>query len=152
MKRDLVVDSSVVVKWLCVETGTPDALVILQAFEKIEFDLHAPEFISAEVGNVVWKKHRLQGVTATDAHSMIDAFQELTLLLTPTSDLLDAAFRLAVTHNRTVYDMLYVALSVRLGCQFVTADERLVHAVQHAIPEVVALEQWALQYGQQARR
>ena len=48
----------------------------------------------------------------------------------------------AVIHRRTVYDMLYVALSIREGCQFVTADERLVNALGGAIPNVIWLANW----------
>lgn len=44
--------------------------------------------------------------------------------------LLADVYRLAVLHQRTVYDALYLALSLREQCRFVTADEKLVNAIQ----------------------
>jgi predicted nucleic acid-binding protein len=55
---------------------------------------------------------------------------------------LEEAYRLAVTHQRTVYDSLYLALSVREGCQFVTGDLRLVNAVGTALPNVAWVGNW----------
>jgi predicted nucleic acid-binding protein len=44
--------------------------------------------------------------------------------------LLDNALDLALSVSRTVYDSLYLALALSLGCPLVTADERLVNALQ----------------------
>ena len=37
---------------------------------------------------------------------------------------------------------LYLALSIREACQFVTADERLVNAVRPALPGVIWVANW----------
>lgn len=66
----------------------------------------------------------------------------MTLNLASTKELLDDAYRLAVAHKRAFYDMLYLALSLRVGCQFVTADERLVNAIGAAFPNVIWLADW----------
>ena len=42
--------------------------------------------------------------------------------------LLDAAFEIALTTRRTVYDCLYIALAERLDCVAVTADAKLYNA------------------------
>ena len=39
------------------------------------------------------------------------------------------AVGIALATGRTVYDSLYVAFAADEGCQFVTADERLVNAL-----------------------
>jgi predicted nucleic acid-binding protein len=49
---------------------------------------------------------------------------------------------LAVKHQRTVYDMLYVALSLRERCSFVTADEKLANSLKSSIPSVIWLGNW----------
>jgi len=64
------------------------------------------------------------------------------IAITPAAELLEEAYDLAVAHRRTVYDALYLALSVREACPFVTADERLVNAVAGALPRVVWLGHW----------
>lgn len=102
----------------------------------------APDLIYAEIGNIVWKKQTLQGLASTDARQVIAAFRTVPLLVTATMDLLEDAYDLAVAHRRTVYDALYLALSVRARCPFVTADERLVNSVQAALPQVVWLGRW----------
>jgi predicted nucleic acid-binding protein len=94
------------------------------------------------VGNIVWKKQRFQGLAAADAYLIIDAFRMLTFSLTSSATLLDEAVRLAITHQRTVYDALYVALSVREQCRYVTADERLVNAIGAVFPNVLWVVNW----------
>ena len=78
-----------------------------------------------------------------DAEQIIDTFRELAISFTPAAELLEEAFRLAVEHERTVYDALYVALSVREGCLFVSADERLVNAIRQSFPNVVWVAHWS---------
>ena len=70
-----------------------------------------------------------QALAAADAERIIGDILALPFATTPSVELLAEAHRLAVAHGRTVYDALYLALSVRRGCPFVTADERLVNAV-----------------------
>jgi predicted nucleic acid-binding protein len=52
---DIVVDSSVVVKWLTVEPYTPEALLLLDAYRVGLLTLYAPDLINAEVGNIIWE-------------------------------------------------------------------------------------------------
>lgn len=138
----LVVDSSVVIKWFVVEPYSTEARRILSDYQAGTLTLLAPDLLNAEIGNIVWKKHVLQGMATADAQLIIDTFRAIPLVQTPTSDLLDNAYRLAVTHQRTVYDMLYVALSLQAACPFVTADEKLVNAVSTALPNTVWLSNW----------
>jgi predicted nucleic acid-binding protein len=138
----LVIDSSVAIKCLCVEPHTTEALKVLDEYQNGLIELHAPEFIFAEIGNIIWKKHRFQGVTFHDAELMIKGFQRLSIESTPTSSLFEPAFRLAVTHGRSVYDMLYLALSIRESCRCVTADEKLVNAIGGDFPDLLWVGNW----------
>ncbi|MFL5800784.1 MAG: type II toxin-antitoxin system VapC family toxin [Roseiflexaceae bacterium] len=138
----LVVDSSVMVKWFIVEPYSTEARRILSDYQAGLLTLLAPDLLNAEIGNIVWKKHVLQGMAAADAQLIIDTFRTLTVVQTPNASLLDAAYRLAVTHRRTVYDMLYVALSIQESCQLVTADEKLVNAIGAALPNIIWLGNW----------
>ena len=98
--------------------------------------------INAEVGNIVWKKHRLHALSVEDAREIINTFETISFNFTSSADLLDEACDLAITHERTVYDMMYVALSKQENCQFVTADERMVNAISSHFPEVVWIANW----------
>jgi predicted nucleic acid-binding protein len=138
----IVVDSSVVIKWFVIEPLSAEARRILDKYQTGTLALHAPDLINAEIGNIVWKKHRFQGLAAEDAQQIIGAFRRLTFVLTPTAELLDEAYHLAVAHERTVYDALYIALSVREQCLYVTADEKLVNALSASFPNVLWLADW----------
>ncbi|HWQ12621.1 MAG TPA: type II toxin-antitoxin system VapC family toxin [Roseiflexaceae bacterium] len=139
---DLVVASSVAIKWFVVEPYSTEARRILTDYQAGILTFHAPDLINAEIGNIVWKKQRFHGVAQADAQAIIDVFRTLTIVRTPTADLLDTAYRLAVLYQCTVYDMLYVALSIREACPMVTADEKLVHAIGRTFPNIIWLGQW----------
>jgi len=138
----IVVDSSVVIKWFVTEQYSAESYRVLDGYQQGELTLLAPDLLNAEIGNIVWKKYNFQGLAETDAQLIITAFQMLKLSLIPTAALLTDAYRLAITHRRTVYDMLYLALSLREQCLFITADERLVNAVNPAFPNVISVVDW----------
>lgn len=138
----LVVDASVAIKWFVPEPLSPEARRILDDYQAGSLTLLAPDLINAEVGNIVWKKQAFQGLDAGDARMVIDEFCKLVIVLTPTGDLLADAYGLAVMHRRSVYDSLYLALTIREGCQFITADERLVNAVSSSLATVIWLPNW----------
>src|SRR3712207_6119957 len=103
---DLVVDSSVVIKWFVPEPYSVESRRILSDYQAGSISLLAPDLLNAEVGNIIWKKHTIHGMAAADAQLILDAFRALPLVLTPTAHLLEDAYRLAVAHRRTVYDAL----------------------------------------------
>jgi predicted nucleic acid-binding protein len=139
---NLVVDSSVAVKWFVVEPYSTEARRILDAYQNGALSFLAPDLINAEFGNIVWKKHLFQALDASDAQDILDRFRQVHFKLTPTAELLEDAYKIAVAHHRTVYDALYLALGVREDCRIVTADEKLVNAVGAAFPKLIWLADW----------
>lgn len=142
MSRDVIVDSSVAVKWVISESDSDTARRVLDDFQSGLVTLHAPDLIYAEVGNILWKKHVFQGIELADAQLMLDTFRTVPLSIHATAALVDSAFRLAAAHRRTVYDMMYVALGVERACAVVTADDKLYHAISGSFPNVVRLADW----------
>ena len=102
----------------------------------------APDLIHAEIGNIAWKKQRFQGMPTPAAQRIIADFGALTFTLTSSALLVDDALRLAITHGRSVYDSLYVALSVRESCRLVTADDKLANALAGSFPNIIRLALW----------
>jgi predicted nucleic acid-binding protein len=140
---EVVIDSGVAVKWYVLEPHSAEARRVLAEYRAGRLSLLAPEFIYAEFGNILWKKQAFQGFSSADAQDIVDEFRtQVALPLTSTADLLDDAYRIAVAHKRTVYDSLYLALSVRAGCRFVTADEKLANAVGAHFANVIWLAHW----------
>src|SRR5262245_37172783 len=117
---ELVVDSGVAIKWFVPEPYTAKAEPIHADYQNNGTSLLAPDLIYAEFGNIVWKKRMFQGLTPTLAEDTIRKFHVIRFTITPASNLLDEAYLLAVAYQRTVYDMFYLALSLRIGCRFVT--------------------------------
>ena len=108
-----VIDSSVTIKWCVVEPYSEHTRWVLHVYQAGTLSLLVPDLRSAAVGNCVWKKQRFQGLAATDALLIIEAFRMLTLSPTSSAAFLDEAVRLAITHQRTGY--VIVQGAVRSG-------------------------------------
>lgn len=138
----VVVDSSVVIKWLVPEPYSAEARRLLNDYQAGTLTLLAPDLLPAEIGNIIWKKQRFQGMAAADAQNLLDSFRALSFTLTSSNVLLADAYTIAVAHRCTVYDALYVALSLREQCRLVTADQKLITALGTAFTQVVWVAQW----------
>lgn len=137
-----VVDSGVIVKWFVVESDSAKANLIYDDYQIGNLDLIAPDLINAEYGNIIWKKQILQGFDKTDAEFAMNAFQKLKIGITPTIDLFDEAYQIAIKQKRSFYDSLYLALAMREVCDFVTADEKFYNAVKSDFSNVILLADW----------
>ena len=61
-------------------------------------------------------------------------------VLLPYLPLMRRAFEISSHLRIGIYDCLYVALAEREGCEFVTADNRLVNNLQPTFPFIVPLD------------
>ena len=77
----VVVDSSVVIKWLISEPYSIEARRLLNDYQAGTLTFLAPDLLSAEIGNIIWKKQRFQGMAAADAQLLLDTFRTLTFTL-----------------------------------------------------------------------
>ena len=139
-----VLDASVVVKWWFSEDDVvlaDTARTFLKAYSAGDLEIHAPDLLFAEVGNVLWKATRLRDWPPLAARQAVKDLVGLGLSSHPMSGLLPGAFELAAAYGITVYDASYVALARRLGVPCYTADRRLIRAVGDSIPEVRELSQ-----------
>lgn len=127
-----VVDASVVVKWFAPEihsniagrlSASPHALV-------------APDFLPVEVANSFWKHVRRGHATRIEALERL-AIVDRRVMLFPSLPLVESAINIALDHERTVYDSLYLALAIEQQCQLVTADRRLYNALSPTLTETV---------------
>lgn len=122
-----VVDASVAIKLYVPEVHSAQAI----RFFSDGHELIVPEFMLAEVANIVWKKSVLLGeLTAAEAEAIVDAVQEMPLGYYYASGLLSEAMQIALTIKRTVYDSLYLALASSQECQLMTDDRKLHDSLQ----------------------
>lgn len=121
----VVADASVAIKWYAPEIHTLEAEKLLSG----SYEIHAPELILPEFGNIVWKKVRKNDLTKPEAARIIEAFGNQNITFHSHKSLLRAAFAGASLSGQTVYDWSYLALAIALSCRFVTADERFYKAL-----------------------
>ena len=86
-------------------------------------DLAAPDLVDVETTAVLSKRWQTKTITALRFAEAIDDLEDLTIDRYPTVRFMRRAYELRDT--LTAYDAAYVALAEALGCQFLTADQRL---------------------------
>lgn len=124
----VVLDSSVVIKWY-VEENDSDAAQEL--FDE-DLEIHAPDLLPAECANTLWKKVRRNQLSGSEARTILDAIRTLPIRRHVSSELLEAAWQVALDRDRTIYDSLYAALAMAIDCPLVTADSKLANALSAA--------------------
>ncbi|HEV2846815.1 MAG TPA: type II toxin-antitoxin system VapC family toxin [Thermoanaerobaculia bacterium] len=121
-----VIDASVVVKWFIPESDSDSAARL----RKWGLEIHAPEFLLLEVGNVFWKHLRQGKLTTAVADEAIEALEVAPIRWHATGPLFAQAFRIAKETQRTVYDCTYLALALQVQRPLVTADRKFYDAIQ----------------------
>lgn len=119
--RTLVIDASIAVKWVVEEDGTREALALRRGGKLI-----APELLTAECANILWKKVQRDELTRDEALLAARLLQAAEIEFLPTCHLLETATRIAIELEHPAYDCLYLALAAERDCRFVTADAHLV--------------------------
>ena len=115
----IVVDTSVIVKWLVVEDGHEKAMLLLDRSER----LACPDFALAETANVLRRKIRIDQLPYGQASEALVRLPKYFDLIVPSSELLASGFSLAETVDHSVYDCMFLALARReVGSILVTAD------------------------------
>jgi predicted nucleic acid-binding protein len=138
----VVVDTSVAVKWFFDEPYSAQAFYLLDAFRQGRFRPLAPDLIYPEFANVVWKRVAPDRLSPEAGAAAITTFLALPIEITPSPVLLVPAYRLALEHEQSVYDALFLALSLDAGADLVTADEALYQTVRPHFPQVRWLGNW----------
>ena len=129
MKRTLVVDASVAIKWFLLEIHSDEARMILES----KWELMAPDFIWAEFGSTLRKKVRLKEMTVQEAEGILNDFMRFPLQTYGSKFLLNSAWQLAHESGDTIYDSLYLALANSRGCSLVTADKKFYESISKGI-------------------
>ncbi len=122
----LVIDASVVVKWLVEEELADEAASLLDGSSH----LHAPDLIVSEVTNALWKKVIRGHITQERAEGIAAMFPRSPLQIVPRISLHRRALGLEIEIGHPAYDCLYVTCTENVEGRVVTADKRFHAAVQ----------------------
>ena len=133
----LVLDASVAVQWplpAADEALKAKAVELLHSYVNGQIQFIVPDIFWAEFANVLWKAVRQGRYSVNDAKTAISSALDRDFPVVPSKNLLPAAFAIALRFGRTVYDGIYVALAEAMGCDLITADERLANALAAYFP------------------
>lgn len=132
-----VLDASVGLKWVLAEVDSDKAVRLLDDFRAGVRDLIAPDCYTLECAHALSKAQR-KGIVPDAGRLWFDLVMDLPTLH-PSFPLLDRALEIALKARIAVFDCVYVALAEREGCDLITADDRLVRALQPSYPFIVSL-------------
>lgn len=120
----IVIDASTLAKYVLREEGWESVSQILRHNRP----LVSVDHVLKEVGNAVWKYARLR--SRIDAETALELYRRLlrlvetgVILLKPETQYLARALEIALSHNITLYDALYIALAEEEG-ELLTSDAR----------------------------
>jgi len=133
----LVLDASVAAKWflpITNETLTEEALELLRRYAAGELRFLVPDLFWPELANVFWKAVRQGRWSHSSAETALRAVRDRNLPTVSALALLDDAFSIALTFDRSVYDSMYIATALAAKTHLVTADEKLANALAAHLP------------------
>jgi predicted nucleic acid-binding protein len=145
----IVVDTSLVTKWVLPEERSELALALLAALTARSEQIVAPALLPIEFTNVVFQRARRRMWSYEEAAEALDRLFELDLEVHSPSEaerrsLHRRAFALARDYALpATYDAHFVALAEALGCELWTADERLARRLGDRVPYIRLLESYA---------
>jgi len=126
--KDLVVDSSVVIKWFSDEEDTEKALKIREDFLKGKNIIAVPDIQIYEIANALrYKKNITMEEVIAYTRSLIDIGM---VIVIPTADTIKSAVEVAFQHDITIYDAYFISLAKELNFSFITADEKLYRKIE----------------------
>lgn len=124
-----VIDSSVAVKWFVREAGYETAKVLLGSSDRFI----APDFLIAEVTNVLWRKARQQEIEIEQVQEAIRELPRYFDSLLPATELASEAFELARVIQHSVYDCMFLACALKFeDTALVIADEKVASKIAAA--------------------
>ncbi len=125
MKRAIVVDASVAIKWFLSEIHSDEARLILRS----KWEVWAPDLIWVEFASTLRKKIRLKEVNVQEAEGILKDFMRFPLQTYSSKFLLNSAWQLTHVSGATIYDSLYLALANSRRCFLVTADKKFYESI-----------------------
>jgi predicted nucleic acid-binding protein len=134
-----VVDSSPSFKWVVPEHDSPKAVRLRDDFVNGVHDLIAPDIFPVELSHALTRAERQGRIVVSEAVRLLTDVMGTSPQLFASLPLVLRACDISSRMRVGVYDCLYVALAEREGCEFLTADDRLVRALGPAFPFIVSL-------------
>lgn len=123
----IILDASFIVKLILEEEESEEAWMFIEEVVKQGEELATMDIALAEVLNAIWKHYTL--IKDIDRDVLDGAVSDLLLLWSKLSkidsaDTGEKAMYIAVNHDITIYDSLYLAASKKYGATLATYDDK----------------------------
>lgn len=138
----VVVDTSVAIKWFFDEPHSERALYLRDAFRDGHCRMLAPDLIYPEFANVVWKRVLFNRLDIQDGATIIASFTLIPFEIVSSLRLLARAYLTAIQHKQSIYDSLFLTLSLEANAELVTGDEPFYQAMHPAFPCIHWIGEW----------
>ena len=107
------------------------------AYRTALHQLLAPDVLAAEIAHALAKAERQGRIAPPQGSVLWTDIMTTQPVFAPSMPLIPRAFAIASGARIGIYDCLYVALSEREQCEVVTADVRLMNALQKQFPFII---------------
>jgi predicted nucleic acid-binding protein len=134
-----VIDSSVAVKWAIPETDTAKALQLREDFRNGVHELLAPDVFAIEAAHARTRAERQKRIHVGESKMFLTDLLKTAPRFHSFHPLLMHACDISSKMRVGVYDCLYVVLAEQEGCEFITADDKLVKNLRPTYPFIVSL-------------
>jgi len=123
-KLKIVVDASIVVKWIIPgEKWERNARALAEDIAYRRVEAHAPSLILYELASIISKAIRAGKMNPADGAKALQAIGSIGLIIDDICwDDLSEILKIAESTKLTVYDSVYVYLARKMGCKLLTAD------------------------------
>jgi predicted nucleic acid-binding protein len=144
----MIVDASVLLCAFFPDEAQPQAQKLVREHVAGRVQLKAPALLVYELSNAVWQAERRKRITAAQADEILQAFTGLEIETIPQTFPLRKSsageiLPLARRFDCSAYDAAYLALAEKNKEPFITADERLYHAVHGHLDWVIWIRDYA---------
>ncbi len=120
----VVIDTSVAIKWVLPEDATANARALRDDAIARDDTLYAPSLIVYEATNVLYQQVRRGILTRSSAQQRVAGVLAPLRLRTASAAITRRAIEIAdLAGEHYAYDVHFLALAERLGCDLWTADE-----------------------------
>ncbi|PIS28635.1 hypothetical protein COT42_07425 [Candidatus Saganbacteria bacterium CG08_land_8_20_14_0_20_45_16] len=132
----IILDASVILRWFIEEEQSDKARKIQDDYLVDKLDIAVPDLLLYEVANALRFNKSFE---VDEIDQVLTSLSDLGIKVLPINyALVGEAARLAYNYELTVYDAIYVELSLKLGAEFVTADQKLFEKVKD-LPRITLL-------------
>lgn len=121
---EIIIDASVVVKWFIEEIDSDKARFIRDKFIDGKIELIAPSLLYFEVLNALKYSKLFDPSELDDAGESLEKYGFN--IITIKDEIRKHMINIAVNHEMSIYDAVYLSLSIGLGKIYCTADEKII--------------------------